>query len=88
MKGQDLFLMGQLQPSQLCVARCIPQLRQALNYGITSVRDCGGYGLYLKQLVDEDTFKGPNIYSAGQALSITGGHGDVHQLPLQFVCKL
>lgn len=84
--SMDLLLLGQMQPGQLCVARCIPHLTQSINYGITSVRDCGGYGLYLKKLVEEGTFIGPNIYACGQALSITGGHGDVHQLPLNFVC--
>ena len=70
----------------LAVARSAKLATDALNCGFTSLRECGGYGLYVKQLIDEGVIQGPHIYSAGKALSITGGHGDSHNFPLNFVC--
>eukprot|EP01084_Bolivina_argentea_P157414 274320_1 len=75
-------------PAAIAVGRSMKQLQTAINFGITSVREVGGYGLYLKQLINEGSIIGPNIYSAGKMLSITGGHGDFHKFPLSFMCQL
>lgn len=47
-----------------------------LKRGFTSVRDCGGASLALKEAVNEGVFPGPRLFIAGRALSQTGGHGD------------
>ena len=49
-----------------------------LRAGFTTVRDCGGSGVNtsLRNAVAQDLVPGPRIYSAGMAISATGGHMD------------
>jgi imidazolonepropionase-like amidohydrolase len=74
-----------LEPLALRAARCAADLRAALDAGVTSVREVGGLGVYLARAVEEGTLDGPSIYGAGAILSTTGGHGDLHALPLPWV---
>jgi imidazolonepropionase-like amidohydrolase len=74
-----------LEPLALRAARCAADLRAALDAGVTSVREVGGLGVYLARAVEEGTLDGPSIYGAGAILSVTGGHGDLHSLPLSWV---
>jgi imidazolonepropionase-like amidohydrolase len=74
-----------LEPEALRAARCTRDLRAALDAGITSVRDVGGLGLHLARAVAEGTIDGPAIYGAGAILSTTGGHGDLHSFPLDWM---
>ncbi|MDJ0925631.1 MAG: amidohydrolase family protein [Acidimicrobiia bacterium] len=67
------------------VARSTADVTATLAGGITSVREVGGLGFSLKPVVDEGTIAGPRIYPAGAILSTTGGHADIHGLPLDFV---
>ena len=71
-----------LEPMQLRAARCAGDLRAALDAGVTTVREVGGLGVYLATAVEEGTLPGPAIYAAGAILSTTGGHGDLHSVPL------
>jgi len=75
-----------VEPLHLAVGRSVKLARDAINCGYTSVREVGGFGVYVKRLIDEGVIQGPHIYAAGKALSITGGHGDSHNFPLGFVC--
>ncbi|KAH8880837.1 amidohydrolase [Thozetella sp. PMI_491] len=50
--------------------------RDMLYRGFTTVRDCGGAPLALKEACTEWLIPGPRLYIAGHALSQTGGHGD------------
>ncbi|MFI6323904.1 amidohydrolase family protein [Nonomuraea sp. NPDC050556] len=72
-------------PMPLRAARSVPDLRAALDAGVTSIREVGGLGVYLAQAVAEGSVEGPAIYASGSILSATGGHGDVHGLPLHWV---
>ncbi len=74
-----------LEPEALRAARCTRDLRAALDAGITSVRDVGGLGVHLARAVAEGTVPGPTIYGAGAILSTTGGHGDLHAFPLDWI---
>ncbi len=74
-----------LEPEALRAARCTRDLRAALDAGITSVRDVGGLGVYLARAVAEGLVPGPAIYGAGAILSTTGGHGDLHAFPLDWI---
>jgi imidazolonepropionase-like amidohydrolase len=49
------------------------------------VRDVGGFGVYLALAFAEGAVAGPAIYSAGAILSTTGGHGDLHAFPLDWI---
>jgi imidazolonepropionase-like amidohydrolase len=66
-------------------ARGTADVAEALMAGVTSVRELGGLGIYLRTAIDEGRIAGPNIYGAGDALSTTGGHGDIHGFPLEWM---
>lgn len=51
--------------------------RQILQRGFTTVRDCGGAGLALREALAEGLFPGPRLVIAGHGISQTGGHGDL-----------
>jgi len=79
--------LGQLplDPIPLRAARCARDLANALDAGITSVREVGGLGVYLARAVSEGVLDGPAIYAAGAILSTTGGHADLHSFPLSML---
>jgi imidazolonepropionase-like amidohydrolase len=74
-----------LERAEVRAARSARDLRAALDAGITSVREVGGLGVFLARAVAEGTLDGPTIYGAGAILSTTGGHGDLHSYPLDWV---
>jgi imidazolonepropionase-like amidohydrolase len=76
------------EPQPLRVARAVRQASDALNAGFTSVREVGGYGVYLARAIDEGTIPGPTIYGAGAMLSQTGGHGDLHDFPVEVMADM
>ena len=52
-------------------------LKSMLNRGFTSIRDCGGACLAIKEAVEDGVIPGPRLFICGHALSQTGGHGDL-----------
>ncbi len=70
------------------VARATADAAATINGGVTSVREVGGVGISLKPVIEEGTIPGPRIYAGGSILSTTGGHADIHGLPLDFVLSL
>jgi len=85
--GTRKFDLAQLplEPLALRAARSGRDLVNALDAGITSVREVGGLGLYLARAVGEGVLDGPTIYAAGAILSTTGGHADLHSYPLSWM---
>ena len=73
------------EPVAARAARATVDIAATLQGGVTSVREVGGLGIYLRSVVDEGSISGPTIYPAGGILSTTGGHADVHGLPLDWV---
>ncbi|MGQ0847672.1 MAG: metal-dependent hydrolase family protein [Actinomycetota bacterium] len=69
-------------PPAAAGARATVDLGRYLDAGITSVREVGGYGVELAAVVSEGSIRGPSIYGAGAVLSTTGGHADIHSIPL------
>jgi imidazolonepropionase-like amidohydrolase len=69
---------------QLRSARVAKDAEAALQAGFTSVREAGGIGVHLARAVREGTVVGPSIYAPGAILSTTGGHGDLHTVPLEW----
>ncbi|TCO60687.1 imidazolonepropionase-like amidohydrolase [Actinocrispum wychmicini] len=84
LRSADFSLLPQ-EGVALRAARCVPDARAALNAGVTSVREMGGLGIHLVHAIEEGTVEGPSVYSAGSALSATGGHGDLHCYPVPWV---
>jgi imidazolonepropionase-like amidohydrolase len=70
------------------VLRAAADIRRVLDAGFTSVREVGGYGVYLATAIEEGTIVGPHVYASGSILSQTGGHGDIHGLPVSQVEEL
>ena len=68
------------QTAPMGAVRSARDLGVALDAGITSVREVGGYGALLSPAVEEGTIRSPHVYGAGSVLSQTGGHGDMHGL--------
>lgn len=66
-------------------ARATADVRRTLEGGITSVRELGGLGLAMAPAIDDGSIPGPRLYAAGTVLSTTGGHGDTHGFPLEWV---
>jgi imidazolonepropionase-like amidohydrolase len=55
-----------------------------LKNGFTTIRDVGGgagIDLAIRDAIAGGAIVGPRIFAAGQALSITGGHGDSNDVP-------
>src|SRR5437899_3790311 len=72
-------------PVAVLAARATKDAEVAVAAGFTSIRELSGLGVHLARVVAEGTVRGPHIYGAGGALSQTGGHGDLHSFPLDFI---
>ena len=71
--------------NSVSLIRSVKDAEKALRAGFTSVRELSGQGIYLSRAVNEGSIPGPHIYASGTALSTTGGHGDMHAFPIEFV---
>lgn len=69
-------------------ARSVGDLRRTLDGGVTSMREVGGLGLDLEPAIAAGDVAGPTVYAAGDALSTTGGHGDIHNVPSDALAHL
>jgi imidazolonepropionase-like amidohydrolase len=65
--------------------RAARDVAATLNAGYTSVREVGGYGVDFSQGINEGWIPGPHIYSAGEPLSQTAGHEDLHTQPIELM---
>lgn len=63
-------------PNDVSVLRQPYVCAQMLQRGFTTVRDCGGALLALKEAIEDGVFAGPRLFIAGHALSQSGGHAD------------
>lgn len=57
-------------------AIALENARDYLYDGYTTVRDTGGMGSGLKELIDRGVVEGPRLYVCGAAIGPTSGHGD------------
>lgn len=64
-------------PSSLIAFMMAKRLRQLLDLGYTTVRDCGGADWGFKQAIEQGLIPGPRIIISNRMLSQTGGHGDM-----------
>ncbi|CQH52947.1 amidohydrolase domain protein [Halobacterium hubeiense] len=73
-------------PDSLAAARATEDLRSLARAGFTSVRDLGStVGVGLREAVAAGEISGPRVFTSGRAISQTGGHGDIHGLPHEWV---
>lgn len=80
------YLHRALVPDELNMIRAVKDVEALIDVGFTTVREAGGKkSIYLRRAIEEGTIKGPRILSAHRAICITGGHYDLHFLPLDHV---
>jgi imidazolonepropionase-like amidohydrolase len=65
------------RPASLVTLQAARVLEGMLQRGFTTIRDAGGADGGLAEAVEEALVRGPRIFPSGQALSQTGGHGDL-----------
>lgn len=82
------FMKASLEPIAVKAARLVSDLSKLIDAGFTTIRDVGGLGIYMKRVIEEGEIKGPRILAAGKLLSQTGGHGDMHSLPLEWAKEM
>ncbi len=70
------------EPVARRAARSVGDLHRTLMGGVTSAREVGGDGLDIQPAIAAGQVSGPTVYGAGRILSTTGGHADVHSIPL------
>ncbi|MGA8380413.1 MAG: amidohydrolase family protein [Stellaceae bacterium] len=73
---QALARLGE-RPASLVTLQAARVLEGMLQRGFTTVRDAGGADGGLAEAVEQGLVRGPRIFPSGQALSQTGGHGDL-----------
>ncbi len=76
------------EPVARQAARTVGDLHRTLMGGVTSAREVGGYGLDIQPAIAAGQVPGPTVYGAGRVLSTTGGHGDLHSIPLDVVTRI
>jgi imidazolonepropionase-like amidohydrolase len=74
------FLKLSMMPPSLIAAQSKDVLEGMLGRGFTTVRDAAGADHGLVEAVERGHFRGPRLFIAGQAISQTGGHGDVRPI--------
>ena len=80
------YLHRALVPDELNLIRAVKDIEALIEAGFTTVREAGGNkAIHLRKAVEEGTIKGPRILTAHKAICVTGGHYDLHFLPLDHV---
>src|ERR1044072_5615026 len=82
LRSPDLDMMPQ-ESIGLRSARVAQCVADTLDAGFTSVREVGGLGINLVPALEEGSIKGPSVYSAGIALSVTGRRAALRTYPLR-----
>jgi imidazolonepropionase-like amidohydrolase len=70
------------EPPARLAARAVGDLHRTLMGGVTSAREMGGIGIDIQPAIAAGQVSGPTVYGAGKILSTTGGHADIHSVPL------
>ena len=67
-------------------ARAVADAETLLDAGFTTVRDVGSdVAIGVRNAIDAGEIDGPRVFTSGLSVSQTGGHGDLHMLPLEWV---
>lgn len=80
-------MMWVMEPTMLNCARAVSDARKLLDHGFTTVRDMGSRnGVAIKRAFDEGSIIAPRTVPAHLGLSMTCGHGDVHNVRSDWLC--
>lgn len=82
----NLLMESLIKDPKTRLLRGVTWLDRLLKAGFTTVRDCGEENsLFLRDAVNQGTFRGPRIIAAGKPLSQSFGHGEFsHTVPPQW----
>jgi imidazolonepropionase-like amidohydrolase len=72
----DLAEQQRRLPTSTLVIRTLKVLKETLDQGFTTVRDCGGADAGFRHAVADGLVEGSRMFICGEVLSQTGGHGD------------
>ena len=78
MDGRPVVSSHRLENTFEPAYRTVDNLRGALESGVTTVRDLGGWGTHAidaARAVETETIVGPRVVPSGEAITMTGGHG-------------
>jgi imidazolonepropionase-like amidohydrolase len=78
-------IFGSVAMAGACAAK---ELEAVLMAGFTTVRELGGLAGDISPAIDKDILVGPNVFSSIGLLGITGGHSDVHDIPIEAVIDI
>jgi imidazolonepropionase-like amidohydrolase len=85
--GEDGLMATIYQDFNTSLMRQPWLVRQILRRGFTTIRDCGGAGLALKEALNGGMYAGPRLFISGHGISQTGGHGDLRgSKDAEFAC--
>ena len=76
--GADFAGEARELTAALSVVKAVRNAARQLERGVTTVRDLGGWGSSICEVagaIERGLVPGPRVLAAGQALTITGGHG-------------
>lgn len=76
--SKTTFIEGFTRPDPEVAYYAAMFAKRTLMAGFTTVRDCGGSGvnISLRNAINKGLTDGPNVLTAGRAISATGGHMD------------
>jgi len=62
----------------------VAQAREALEHGLTTVGEISRSGIHIRNMIEKGIIPGPRVVTTGLGFCRTAGHGDSHNLPLEY----
>ena len=73
-----------IEPLMQKAVVAVAQAREALEHGLTSVGEISRFGIHIRNMVEKGVIPGPRVVTTGLGFCRTAGHGDSHDLPLEY----
>ena len=73
-----------IEPLMQKAVVAVAQAREALEHGLTSVGEISRFGIHIRNMVEKGIIPGPRVVTSGLGFCRTAGHGDSHNLPLEY----
>ncbi|WP_027398825.1 metal-dependent hydrolase family protein [Anaerovorax odorimutans] len=73
-----------LEPVYQKAVVAVAQAREALENGLTSVGEISRFGPHIRNMIEAGVIPGPRTITTGLGFCRTSGHGDSHNLPLDY----
>lgn len=74
-----------LEPVTQKTIVAVAQAREALEHGLTTVGEISRSGIHIRNMIEEGYIPGPRVVATGLGFCRTSGHGDSHNLPLDYI---